>query len=104
MATSRVAVALLAVFLAGLGVPLKAAIGSSSVSDFDRYVQHASISYVAPIGSGLRFDVGKFVTHIGGETIETIKNNNYSHAFFYTYAIPFQDTGVRVHYDWTKEV
>ena len=83
---------------------IKAAIGSSSVSDFDRYVQHASISYVAPIGSGLRFDVGKFVTHIGGETIETIKNNNYSHAFFYTYAIPFQDIGVRVHYDWTKEV
>src|SRR5438128_5943765 len=80
---------------------IKAAIGNQSVSDFDRYVQHASIAYVAPIGKGLRFDVGKFVTHIGGETIETIKNNNYSHAFFYTYAIPFQDTGVRVHYDWT---
>src|SRR3989454_1232449 len=80
---------------------IKAAIGNQSVSDFDRYVQHASIAYVAPIGKGLRFDVGKFVTHIGGETIETIKNNNYSHAFFYTYAIPFQDTGVRVHYDWS---
>src|SRR3989441_8610661 len=78
---------------------IRAAIGNNAVSDFDRYVQHASISYVAPIGRGLRFDVGKFVTHIGGETIESIKNNNYSHAFFYTYAIPFQDTGVRVHYD-----
>src|SRR3989442_10294387 len=78
---------------------IRAAIGNNAVSDFDRYVQHASISYVAPIGRGLRFDVGKFVTHIGGETIESIKNNNYSHAFFYTYAIPFQDTGVRVHYE-----
>lgn len=80
---------------------IKAASGSQSVSDFDRYIQHASIAYVAPIGRGLRFDLGKFVTHIGGETIETVKNHNYSHAFFYTYAIPFQDTGLRVHYDWT---
>ncbi len=47
-------------------------------------------------------DFGKFVTHIGAETIESIKNNNYSHAFFYTYGIPFQDTGLRVHYDWSS--
>src|SRR5438132_8673702 len=80
---------------------IKAAIGGSSVSDFDRYIQHASISYVAPIGRGLRLDLGKFVTHIGAETIESIKNHNYSHGFLYSYAIPFQDTGLRVHYDWT---
>ena len=80
---------------------IKAAIGNNSVSDFDRYVQHASISYVVPVAKGIRLDFGKFVTHIGGETIETIKNHNYSHAFFYTYAIPFQDTGLRIHYDWT---
>ena len=80
---------------------IKAAIGRSSVSDFDRYIQHASISYVAPIGRGLRLDLGKFVTHIGAETIESIKNHNYSHGFLYSYAIPFQDSGLRVHYDWT---
>jgi hypothetical protein len=71
------------------------------VNDFDRYIQHLSVGYVAPIGSGLRIDFGKFVTHIGGETIETIKNNNYSHSFFYTYAIPFQDTGFRINYPWS---
>ncbi|WP_377705531.1 outer membrane beta-barrel protein [Pseudoduganella sp. UC29_71] len=64
-------------------------------------IQHASISYLAPIGSGLRIDAGKLVTHIGAETIETAKNWNYSHAFFYTYAIPFQDTGVRLNYAWS---
>ena len=80
---------------------IQAASGADSVGDFDRYVQAASIAYVAPIGRGLRFDFGKFVTHIGGETIESIKNNNYSHAFFYTYGIPFQDTGLRIHYDWS---
>src|SRR5207245_6086646 len=38
-----------------------------SVQDYDRNVQHASISYLAPIGRGLRLDFGKFVTHIGAE-------------------------------------
>ena len=79
----------------------KAASGKSSVSDFDRYVQHASISYVAPIGRGIRLDFGKFVTHIGAETIESIKNHNYSRGFLFTYGTPGQDTGLRVHYDWT---
>ncbi len=80
---------------------IKAASGKDSVSDFDKTFQHASISYVAPIGRGIRLDFGKFVTHIGGETIETVKNHNYSHAYFYTYGIPFQDSGLRIHYDWT---
>jgi len=68
----------------------------------DRYLEQASLSYIAPIGQGLRLDVGKFVTHIGGETIETVKNLNYSHSFFYTYAIPFQDSGIHLSYPWTS--
>lgn len=75
--------------------------GSDSLTDSDRYIQHASVSYVVPVGPGLRVDFGKFVTHIGGETIEGIKNNNFSHSYFYTYAIPFQDTGLRFNYPWT---
>ncbi len=71
------------------------------VQEFDKVFQHASVSYVVPVGRGLRLDFGKFVTHIGGETIETVKNWNYSHAFFYTYAIPFQDTGLHVSYPWS---
>jgi hypothetical protein len=77
--------------------------GDQTISQFDKVFQHASIGYLAPIGKGLRIDFGKFVTHIGGETIENIKNNNFSHAFFYTYAIPFQDTGFRFHYDWSDK-
>jgi hypothetical protein len=80
------------------------ATGSNSLSQFDKTFQHASISYIAPIGKGLRFDFGKFVTHIGGETIESIKNANFSHSFFYTYAIPFQDYGLRVHYDFNSKL
>ena len=81
-----------------------AGLGSTSLSQAERTFQHASISYLAPIGKGLRLDLGKFVTHIGGETIESVKNMNFSHSFFYTYAIPFQDTGLRIHYDFNDKV
>lgn len=81
-----------------------AATGANSLSLFDKTFQHASVSYLAPIGKGLRLDFGKFVTHIGGETIESIKNANFSHSFFYTYAIPFQDFGLRMHYDFNSKV
>src|SRR6266581_6879842 len=79
-------------------------VSPNGVSDFDRTFQHASISYLAPVGKGLRFDFGKFVTHIGGETIESIKNRNFSHSFFYTYAIPFQDTGIRMNYAFNPKI
>lgn len=75
--------------------------GPDSLSEGDRYIQHASISYLAPLGRGLRIDAGKFVTHIGSETIESIKNNNFSHGYLFTYAIPFQDAGIRLNYAWT---
>lgn len=74
---------------------------NSSVNSFDKTVQHASISYVAPLGRGLRVDFGKFVSHIGAETIESIKNWNYSHAYYYTYGIPFQNVGFRANYAWS---
>lgn len=87
-----------------IGDTIKGALGDSSINDFERIFQHASIAYLAPVGRGLRFDFGKFVTHIGGETIENVKNANFSHSFFYTYAIPFQDYGMRTHYDWSDKV
>lgn len=75
--------------------------GTGSLTETERIFQHASISYLAPVGRGIRFDFGKFVTHIGGETIEGIKNNNFSHTYFYSFGIPFQDTGLRANYAWT---
>jgi hypothetical protein len=72
-----------------------------SLTEIDRNVQHASIGYTAPLGRVVRIDAGKFVTHIGGETIKSVKNWNYSRSFYFTYAIPFQDVGVHVSYPWT---
>jgi len=75
-----------------------------SVGPLDRTIQHASVSYLAPIGSGLRLDLGKFATHIGAESIESIKNRDFSHTYAYTYAIPFQDTGLRANYNWSSSL
>ena len=73
-------------------------LGADSLSQFDKTFQHASISYVAPIGKGLRFDFGKFVTQHGAEVIESKDNWNYSRGLLFSYAIPFYHFGLRSKY------
>jgi hypothetical protein len=72
--------------------------------DFD--LQQAYFSYVAPLGSGLRFDAGKFVTPVGIEVIEGYDgwNENATHSFLFGYAIPFAHVGVRANYAFTPRV
>ena len=83
---------------------VRASLGKDVLWDGDRYLSHYSLGYVVPIGKGLRIDFGKLVTHIGGETIESIKNNNFSHGYLYSYAIPFQDFGFRLNYPVTDTI
>ncbi len=61
-------------------------------------VQQAYVTYVAPLGKGLTIDLGKFVTHMGQEVIESKDNWNYSRGLLFTWAIPFYHAGVRVSY------
>lgn len=61
----------------------------------------AYISYLAPIGKGLRFDLGKFVTYHGAEVIEAKDNINYSRSLLFNYAIPFTHTGLKVCYTFS---
>jgi hypothetical protein len=63
-------------------------------------LQQAVLSYIAPVGGGLRFDLGKFVTHLGSELIEGYDgyNDNYSRSFLFNYAIPLTHTGVKASY------
>src|SRR5256714_13282478 len=77
----------------------------------DRYntqydVQQAFASYIAPIGSGLHIDVGKYVTHLGYELIEGYDgyNDNYSRSILFGYAIPFTHTGVKASYAFSPKV
>ena len=63
-------------------------------------LQQAMLSYLAPVGHGLRLDFGKFVTPLGYEVIEGYDgyDDNYSRSFLFNYAIPFTHTGVKASY------
>jgi hypothetical protein len=61
-------------------------------------LQQAYVTAVLPVGAGLTVDVGKFVTHMGYEVIESKDNANYSRSFLFAYAIPYYHTGMRLSY------
>ena len=69
-------------------------------------LQQAMLSYIAPVGSGLRLDFGKFVSHIGYELIEGYDgyNDHYSRSFLFNYADPFTHTGVKASYALSSKV
>lgn len=52
------------------------------------------ISYLAPIGSGMRFDAGKLATTLGAEVLQTNVNLNISEGVVFQKLQPFTYTGV----------
>jgi len=91
-------------FAAGNSIPQVAKTQDQNAAQFD--LQQAFASYIAPFGSGLRFDVGKYVTHMGYEVIEGYDgyNDNYSRSILFGYAIPFTHTGLKASYAFTSKV
>lgn len=88
---------------AGTGAPAHAqAYGLSLGPSAD--LQQAVISYIAPVGEGLRLDFGKFVTPLGQEVIEGYDgyNDNYSRSLLFNYAIPLTHTGVKAGYAFSS--
>ncbi|MGD1156684.1 MAG: porin [Terriglobia bacterium] len=71
---------------------------------FAQYLKEGYLSYLAPIGKGLQFDVGKFVTPAGNEVIESKDSWNYSRGLLFTYAVPFYHFGVRGKYTFNDKV
>jgi Putative beta-barrel porin-2, OmpL-like. bbp2 len=69
-------------------------------------LRQAYASWIAPVGSGLRLDAGKFVTHVGYEVIDGWDNynDNYSRSFLFNYAIPFTHTGAKLSYTFSPQV
>ena len=61
-------------------------------------LQQAYVTARAPIGAGLDFKVGKFVTLLGSEVIRSLDNWNYSRSFLFGFAIPFTHTGALASY------
>jgi len=64
------------------------------------------LSYIAPVGKGLRFDLGKFATHMGYEVIGGYDgyNDNFSHSFSFGYGVPFTHTGLRATYSFSPKI
>jgi hypothetical protein len=52
-------------------------------------------AYVSLLTGKVQWDVGKFVTPIGAEVIESQDNWNYTRSVLFGYAIPFYHVGVR---------
>jgi hypothetical protein len=63
-----------------------------------KLVQQAYLTAVVPVGAGLTLDAGKFVTHMGFETIKAKDNYNYSRSFLFAWAIPYYHLGIRASY------
>jgi hypothetical protein len=67
-------------------------------------VQEAYISARIPIGNGPVLKVGKFVTLLGYEVIESPSNLNYSRGYLFSLAIPFTTTGGLVSYSFSDQL
>jgi hypothetical protein len=68
-----------------------------------QYLKEGYLSYMAPIGKGLQFDFGKYVTPAGAEVIETNQNWNYSRSLLFYYAIPYYHFGARAKYTFNDK-
>jgi len=82
----------------------EAAYGLQQGKDFD--LKQAFGSYVAPVGSGLRIDAGKFLTHFSYEFIESwdAPNDNVTHSFSFGYGEPITHTGLKATYSLGDQV
>ena len=67
------------------------------------FVKEAYVSYLFPLGKGLTVTVGKFVTPMGAEVIESNANWNYSRGLLFDYAIPFFHFGASAKYAFNSK-
>lgn len=77
---------------------------SGQAEDID--LHQAFATYLAPVGSGLRLDAGKFVTPFGYEVIDGYDrwNDNATRGVLFGYAGPFAHVGIRSSYAFSPHV
>jgi hypothetical protein len=78
--------------------------GSTATDASNLALKEAYVDYIAPIGKGLQFQLGKFVTPAGAEVIETNGNWNYSRSILFYYAIPYFHFGLNAKYVFNPKV
>jgi hypothetical protein len=90
---------------AGSSIPrVSSSAGLLQGRDID--LQQGFVSWIAPLGSGLRLDAGKFVTHFGYEVIEGYDgyNDNATRSLLFGFTIPFAHTGLRASYTFSDQL
>jgi hypothetical protein len=90
---------------AGSSLPrVEAAYGLFQGQDFD--LKQGYVSYIAPLGSGLRFDAGKFLTYFGYEYVESwdTPNDNATRSFGFFYGVPVTHTGLKATYSFSDQL
>ena len=92
-------------FEAGSSIPrISSSYGLLQGQDVD--LQQAFVSWIAPVGSGLRLDLGKFVTHFGYEVIDGYDgwNDNATRGFLFGYTLPYAHTGLKASYAFSDQL
>jgi hypothetical protein len=77
--------------------------GADSTDRSNLALKEAYVDYIAPIGKGLTFTFGKFVTPAGAEVIESNANWNYSRSILFYYAIPYFHFGANAKYTFNTQ-
>jgi hypothetical protein len=72
--------------------------------DGKEVMKHLQQAYVSVLTGKVQWDVGKYVTPIGAEVIESQDNWNYTRSILFGYAIPFYHLGVRASVPLTDKV
>ncbi len=77
---------------------------NGKAQDFD--LQQVFLSYMAPVGSGLRLDIGKFVSPFGYEAIEGYDgyDDNATRSFLFGYGVPSTHTGLKASYAFSDQI
>jgi hypothetical protein len=67
-------------------------------------LEQALVKFRIPVGNGLDIYMGKFVTFLGYEVIESPANLNFSRGLLFTNAIPLTNTGIYADYKFNDTV
>ena len=78
-------------------------IGGTNLSPWADF-QEFYAQYMAPVGRGLNVQVGQINSLVGFEVVESPRNTNYSRSWLFGLGQPFTTRGVRLSYDFNKQV
>jgi hypothetical protein len=91
-------------FLGDTGINGKAVTGTGTVNNSGIALEQALVKFRIPVGNGLDIYMGKFVTFLGYEVIESPANLNFSRGLLFTNAIPLTHTGIYGDYKFNDTI